>query len=589
MKHFIFVIAVLAALLSPLLARAQETPAPGSGGVIVIGRLGGTMQGVSLSPLRNTIGGSNDPTITDRMFPYVVGASPFTQYYGKVGDPGVYNALATDWTISDDSRVYTFTLRRDAVWSDGVPITATDVKFSFDAIASGVIGSLLEGLVNYEPDYNPFGIREIVVVDEYTFQAIFNQANCDGLGYASFPVIPAHAFGYNGGPNFDFSVMVGHAFDTNPTVVYGPFQVDYIDYGKEIALKPVPTWADGPVIPAGLIFRDTLDYEDETERFLAGELDYIESFSLCYSCRDAIRAAPGVTAVSFPGNSWDYLALNVADPTNPQSGLDADGNPIDQGHHPMFGDVRVRRAMQLAIDVPSLIESAVFGEATQMASSLLPTSWAADPNLAPVPYDPALAAQMLDEAGWPLGPNGIRVCQGCKHALDGTPFVINMETNEGNTRREAMGLMIKDQLHELGIEVDFQTYDLWPTLSANAQTYDSYIMGWGEGFPQSPDQLQILGGPDNDVVQEMGSYNASSYANPEFVRLSRQALTLPGCDPAARAEIYHQIERLLQDDQPYVWLFALNQFYAAHDYVIGFDPYPNMPWWNIHAWQVQRP
>jgi ABC-type transport system substrate-binding protein len=73
---------------------------------------------------------------------------------------------------------------------------------------------------------------------------------------------------------------------------------------------------------------------------------------------------------------------------------------------------------------------------------------------------------------------------------------------------------------------------------------------------------------------------------------------LTGCQrkrapcPAAiqrRAAIYHQIEKLLQDDQPYVWLFAINDLYAAHTNVIGFDPYPNMPWWNIHTWQVQRP
>jgi peptide/nickel transport system substrate-binding protein len=583
MKHMIVLMVIGALLLAPLTTLAQQTPEPGSGGVIVVGSPGGTLNLTSLDPLR--VNDSLGYSITSLMFPTVLGVSPFTQYYGKVGDEGVYNGLATNWTISEDSRVYTFTLRRDAVWSDGVPITATDVKFSFDAMASFPIEEPLYAAYNYDPDYNPSGVKEIVVVDDYTFQAVFNQANCDGLIYAGgFTVVPAHAFGYDGSPDFDFSVIIGHEFDTNPTVVYGPFQMDYLRYGEEIALKAVPTWADGTVIPAGIIFRDAIDLEDETARFLAGEFDYIESPS--YSYIASIRAAPDVTVVSLPGNSWDYLALNVADPTNPQNGLDADGNPIDQGHHPIFGDVRVRRAMQLAIDVPSLIQAAAFGEGTQMASSLLPTSWAADPDLAPVPYDPALAAQMLDEAGWPVGPNGTRVCRGCKYALDGTPFAFQLVTNEGNTRREAMGEIIKDQLGELGIEVDFQTYE-FSKMGAKGQTYDAYIMGWINGFPDDPDQIGILGGPYDDFVEN--SLNASSYANPEFVRLSRKALTLPGCDPTARAAIYHQIEKLLQDDQPYVWLFAQNRLYAAHNYVVGFDPYPNMPLWNIHTWQVQRP
>jgi peptide/nickel transport system substrate-binding protein len=581
MKNAIILTIIGILLLAPMkTAQAQE---PGSGGVIVAGYQGGTTGLGSLNPLRS---GFNSVTLL--MFPAAVSASPFTQYYARVGDEGVTNALATDWTISKDGLVYTFTLRQDAIWSDGTPITATDVKFSFDAIASGQIESPDYGVYNYDPDTNPFGVKEIVVVDSYTFQAVFKEVNCGALGLAgTFPVVPAHVFGYDGRPDFDFSVIIGHAFDTHPPVVYGPFQLDYLHYGEEIALKPVPTWADGPVIHAGIIFRDTSSREDETARFLAGELDYIESPRPCMACFADIRAAPDVKAVSFSGPYWDHIALNVADPDHPQPGLDADGNLIDQGHHPIFGDVRVRRALQRAIDVQAIIQGAVNGEGTQMVSSLIPTSWAADPDLAPVPYDPARAAQMLDEAGWPVGPDGIRVCRGCKYALDGTPFEIELVTNEGNTRREAIGTIVEDQLREVGIEVDFQMVDFY-TLIANEQTYDAIIYGWPQIFPDDPDQTWIFD-PRSDFPSEQGSLNATSYYDPEFIRLSEQARTLPGCDPTARADIYHQIERLLQMEQPYLWLEVQNEIYAAHNNVIGFDPQPNMPWWNIHTWRVDRP
>jgi peptide/nickel transport system substrate-binding protein len=587
-KQMVILMTVLSVLLAPLLTtQAQE---PGSGGIIVIGSSGLSGYGVpstaylgSLNPLRS---GFNSVTLL--MFPIVVGASPFTQYYGRVGEEGVYGALATDWTISEDGLIYTFTLRQDAVWSDGTPITATDVKFSFDAAASGQIESAYYGSFNYDPDYNPFGAKEIVVVDDYTYQAVFEQANCGALGQAGgFPVVPAHVFGYDGRPDFDFSVMIGHEFDTHPSAVYGPFQLDYLHYGEEIALKAVPTWADGPVIPAGIIFRDTGSVEDTTARFLAGEFDYLENPLYCPTCIADTLAAPDVKVVSLPGVQWDHIALNVADPDHPQPGLDADGNLIDQGHHPIFGDVRVRRAMQLAIDVQAIIQGAVNGQGTQMVSNLIPTSWAADPDLVPVPYDPESAARLLDEAGWPLGPDGIRVCQGCPYALDGTPFAFELVTNEGNLRREAIGAIIKSQLAEMGIEVDFQAVDFY-TLIANAQTYDATIYGWPEDFPDDPDQARMFD-PIHDFPSEQGSLNATSYYNPEFNRLSKEAFTLPGCDPTARAEIYHQIERLLQDDQPYLWLSVQNYFYAVHDNVIGFDPQPNMPWWNIHTWRVERP
>lgn len=583
MKHIVMVMALLAVLLAPMAAvRAQE---PGSEGTIVVGFDGGTIALGSLNPLRG-----NDvitSRVTRLMFPTVVGVSPFTQYWAKVGDEGVTNALATDWTISEDGLTYTFTLRQDAVWSDGTPITATDVKFSFDAIASGDV-SPDYWYIPFDPVSNAGGVKEIVVVDDYTVQAVFAQANCTALGLAgSFPVAPAHVFGYDGQPDFDFSLMIGHPFDTNPSVVYGPFQLDYLRLGEEIALKPVPTWADGPVIPAGLVFRDVLSVEDETRRFVAGEFDYIEDPRPCMTCFAEIRAVPGVRAFSFPSAYSDHIGLNVADPDLPQPGEDAQGNRIDQGHHPIFGDVQVRRALQHAINVPVIIDGAVSGEGTQMASSLLPTSWAADPTLEPIPYDRALAAQMLDEAGWPLGEDGVRVCQGCKYALDGTPFAFELLTNAGNVRREAVGAIVKEQLADLGIVVDFQAIDFW-TLVATMQTYDAYVYGWATGFPNDPDQLMLFG-PGSDFPSEQGSFNATSYYNPEFVRLSQRALTLPGCDPTARAAIYQQIERLLQEEQPYLWLYAQNSIYAAHGHVVGFDPQPNMPWWNIHTWQVERP
>jgi peptide/nickel transport system substrate-binding protein len=582
MNRALILIALLSFLVAPVSTVAQE---PGSGGTIVVGFAGGTIALGSLNPLR-----SSDVVtlrVTSLMFPQLVGMSPFTQYFARVGEEGVTQALATDWAISADGLTYTFTLRQDAVWSDGTPITATDVKFSFDAIASRAAESEWAWFLVYDPAYNPYGVKEMVVVDDHTVQAVFEQSTCDSLGVAgSLYVVPAHVFGYDGSPDFDFSAIIGHPYDTNPSVVYGPFQLDYLRLGEEIALKPVPTWADGPVIPAGLVFRDVLDMEDLTRRFLAGEFDYIESPRPCMSCFAEIRAAPDVVAASFPALGWDYIGLNTADPENPQPGEDEQGNRIDQGHHPLFGDVQVRRALQHAINVPAIIERAVFGEGTQMASSLLPTSWGADPTLEPVPYDPGLAAQMLDEAGWPLGPDGVRVCQGCRYALDGTPFEFELITNAGNVRREAAGRIVQEQLAILGILVNFHPIPYEDMGRAGGrQELDAFIFGWAQGFPDVPDHLLIFG-PGSDVVSEEGTWNATSYYDPEFVRLSRQALTLPGCDLTERAAIYHQIERLLQEDQPYLWLYAQNELYAAHSDVVGFDPQPNMPWWNIHTWQV---
>src|SRR5262249_42596423 len=144
---------------------------------------------------------------------------------------------------------------------------------------------------------------------------------------------------------------------------------------------------------------------------------------------------------SYSGNAWDYLAFNLADPNNPQSAYDDKGNPIDQGHHPLFGDVAVRQALSHAVDVDAIIKAALFGEGTRMSSFLIPSSWANDTTLKPLGFDPKMAADMLAKAGWVDDDNNPAtplVAKGAKYAPDGTKFEFTLYTNAGNARRGAI-------------------------------------------------------------------------------------------------------------------------------------------------------
>lgn len=584
MRKLFIPLLIVVMFLMPMTVAAQGDE--GEGGIVVEGNFSGSVNFGALNPLRANDSATN--RIANLMFPYVVYGSAFTQTYGKANEEGVSNALATDWTISEDGKVYTFKLRDDAFWSDGTPITSLDVKFSFDAIASGDADSPYYGTVNYIPDGNPTGIKEIRIIDDYTFEAVFEQPTCIALvNIGAFNIVPAHAFGYTGQEDFDFTTLIDHEFDTNPSVVYGPFDLGIFNPGEAIGLESVDTWAEGAVLPDGYIYRDVPDQTVEAEQFMAGELNFIDNPQI--SRRAEMREDPDLTMGDFPGNAWDYMLFNVADPENPQPGMDENGNLIDQGHHPIFADPRVRVALQHAINIDEIIQGAVFGEGTQMPSSLIPTSWAFSKDLAPLAYDPELAGKLLDEAGWPLGSDGVRICQGCLYAEEGTPFEFELLTNAGNTRREAIGVIIQDQLYELGINVDFQAID-WQLLldqTQGAQTFDAAIMGWREGFPSDPDQLQLFN-PSNDDPANQGS-NAGSYYNPEFIRLAVEAASVPGCVESERAEVYHEIQKLLQEDPPYMWLFVQNLQYGANTNVENFDPYPNVPLWNVKTWRVPTP
>jgi ABC-type transport system substrate-binding protein len=112
-----------------------------------------------------------------------------------------------------------------------------------------------------------------------------------------------------------------------------------------------------------------------------------------------------------------------------------------------------------------------------------------------------------------------------------------------------------------------------------AQTFDAILFGWRDVFPDDPSPSILLQAYDRPGTGN----NFVSYYNQRVEDLYEQTKTVPNCDVRERAALYAQIQRIIQDDQPYVFLYAMNFMYAAWK-IDGFDPYPNMPFWNVEDW-----
>jgi peptide/nickel transport system substrate-binding protein len=573
--RYIVLVMVLLSLLVPSAVMAQE---PGSGGPIIEGN-GGTSVG-SLNYWR--CAGSDCRNVVRWLYPGLTGTDPELQIVAPGDRPGV---LATDWTIDDTGLIYTYTLRNDMVWSDGEPVTGWDYQFTYFALKYGA--DAIETPYGYVvADMSDVAVSE----DGLTLTVTFDTASCQNLTNSSLAILPGHAFGWTPdmGQDFDWSVMVGHEFDTAPTVSAGPFVFSEMD-SERVVLTTNENYVGGPVIPSGYIYPTVPDQTVMAERFIAGELNYMENPQ--QAKRQEMRDNDSIQTYDFPGATWDYVLLNLGNPDNPQPGveLDADGNVVydendlpvvvEQEAHPLFGDVRVRRALQMAINTGELLEKAVLGEGTIMAANELPNSWALNPDLAPIGYDPAAASALLAEAGWTPGDDGILV------NADGLRFSFELLTNDGNTRRTQAGELMQAQLAEIGIEVDFQAIDFNQMLEIiDAQTFDAIHIAWGNGYPIDPDQTGIFTS-DGDVP---GGFNGGSYTNPEIDRLMKEGLNVPGCTAEGRAAVYGQIQEILQADQPYLWLYALNSMYAASASVDGFNPYDNEPFWNAETWTIAQ-
>jgi peptide/nickel transport system substrate-binding protein len=558
-------------IIVPALAQDDKG---GQGGIIIDSTFGGDP--TSLNPIL-----CQDTTCADLaglMYPGLVSVDPATAQFRKSGPA----AIAKDWTISPDGTVYTFKLRDDYKWNDGTPVTGQDFVYSFNAIASGKLSPNPAGFILDS-------ITKVESPDPQTVVITFKQADCRALNFAGsiFP-LPSHKL------TTDFEALNTDPYNLAPDVTGGPFRFSEFRPGEQVSIVADQNFKDaelGYVSPEGYILKQVPDATVMVEQFLAGETNFIDAPTV--SRRSDVRqaAADGKKQVyPYPGNFWDYLAFNLADPKNPQNGLDANGNPIDQGHHPIFGDKRVRQAIARAVDIDAMIKAAVFGEGERMTSMIIPASWAYNKDLAPIKYDVEAAKKLLDEAGWiddDNNPNTPRVAKGALYAKDGTPLRFTMLGNEGNSRRAAEGQLIQDQLKQIGIDAQYQAIDFTTFQEIqNSQTFDAVMLAWQQGYPDDPDQTQLFT-PVSDVVGSGNDF--TSYNNPEFTKLNEQARTLPGCDPAERKKIYDQMQVILQDDVPYLWMYAINGMYAADASVKGFGPYPSNKWWNIDTWNIQTP
>ena len=565
----VLVFALVVVLLAmPLATFAQG---PGEGGPVIEGQPGLANIG-SLNALRCS--GTDCQQIYQLIGVTVLGLDPATADFA-FGAPG---GLATDWSLSDDGTELTVNLRDDVVWSDGTPITATDVKFTYDAIASGAIESDLTGFVDGI-------ITGVEVVDDQTVVMSFAEADCTALNVAGYPVIPAHVFDFDGDfENFDYSVMIDHEYDTDPAVAGGVFQYHSRVEGQQVNLVANQEWADAGdgVIPAGYVALDVADFDVELDRFFAGETNYTEHQPLprMQEVRDS-----GEQFFDYPANSYTYLGLNTADPENAVDGLDEDGNIVEQPPHPIFGDVAVRVALSHAINIPELIDEVLGGEGSPIVGTEIPTSWAVHPDLTPREYDPELADQMLTDAGWSdEDGDGIRECNGCANAEDGTPFSFSLITNDSNPQRVDIGVVVQDQLADLGIEVNFEAIDFNTVVDQLlAQNFDAVVIGWSLSFPSNPDQTQIFGGEADTVG---AGFNFTSWVNADYIAANEAARTVPGCDVAERSALYHTMQEIAYDEAPYIFLYSPNGQYAARTSVDGFSPFANQPFWNVETWAI---
>ncbi|MFN8528838.1 MAG: ABC transporter substrate-binding protein [Anaerolineae bacterium] len=491
--------------------------------------------------------------VTGFLWPTLITINPQT---------GAVEPNLASWDVSDDGLTYTFHIQPDANWSDGTPITADDVKFFFEASQSPAVGSFMTG---------QFSWTALNVIDEKTLEITLPAVDCTFLTNIGWGIMPSSKFAA------DFSDYNTAAFNDAPDVSGGPYILDEHSPDEFIRMHANPEYWLGQPHIENLVFQIIPDNEVQFQALMSGDIDV----GAVSADQDAPASSnSNLTIFRYPANTVFFTAFNLADATNPQPAYDENGNLVDQGSHPIFGDVRVRQAYAMGYDHDAV--TALAGEGATRSVGPVPPgiSWAYADGLAPNPYDPEAAAALLDEAGWTDSDgDGIR-------DKDGVPLEFQLDYPAGDTTIEGTALIIQDQLGQIGFRVNLNGAEWQSLVGARllAQTFDAFYLSISGGAPE-PDFLANMMLNSHQDIPGAG-LNLSSYVNSAMDEVLQNGRSVSTCDPAERAPFYVDLQELELTDLPYDFVYSPTSRFVYNNRIQGVEPGTWGLWWNIQDWTI---
>jgi peptide/nickel transport system substrate-binding protein len=391
-------------------------------------------------------------------------------------------------------------------------------------------------------------IESAEAIDDLTFRATWRRPMAKALVSWSFGVMPRH-------------VLEGADLDSSPlartTVGTGPFQLESWETGQRITMRPNERHYEGRPYLDRLVTRII---PDTTTQFMELETGRLDMMSLDADQWVLAAAKPELAALydfhSYMAFAYTYLGFNLRDPR--------------------LADVRVRRAVALAIDKDELVEGVLQGLGRAANGPFKPDMWAYNDKVKPHPFDPDGARRLLAEAGW-SDTDGDGVVD-----KDGQPFTLTISTNQGNRNRELTGLIIQSRLKEVGIEVKLLTIEWAAFLKdyLDKGAFEAIIMGWT--IPMDPDLFDVW----NSAKTNPGELNFVAYANKEVDELIDVARFSLEREPRKRA--LDRIQELLHEDVPYVFLYVPDALVAVSKRFVGPEAAPAGLGWNMERWWVPK-
>ena len=540
-------------------AAASQTEKPQLGGRVIQGDISdiATMQPVLVND-------TSSGRITTLLYDTILIQDP------KTGEPV---ARMATYSISADSLTYTFEIKANVNWSDGKPVIAQDWLTGLMAVgksAKTVRKSNFQDIAGF----NDFKDAKATTITGVTIDAANPKKWTVKMAKVSCPAIiqligytlPTQVFGKYVTATSKPEDIDNAPENVNPTVVSGPFNFKEWRKGDQIILGKNATYWQGSPNVDEYVVKVVASATAITNGLKTGELTFgtIPAKDLA-----DMQTVDSVKITKYQNLGYTFIGWNTASPS--AVGL---------------ADKRVRQALAYGIDMDAVIKAVVFGEATKQVAHHVPVQWAY-PTVAlePYKYDKAKAQQLLKDAGWVAGSDGIL-------AKDGKKFSLTISTNSGNVERETLAQVAADQYKQLGINATAKPeafQGLVTKLTTGDQTLEATIIGWSLGGDPDPYSIWHSSQIPNPATKVEG-FGFTFFKDPALDKAIEQGRnpTDGNCSTAARKANYETFNKILNENQPYNFGYENNVLAVSQKTLQNFTPAPYQTVYNIQQWWIKK-
>ncbi|WP_110686178.1 peptide ABC transporter substrate-binding protein [Salinicola aestuarinus] len=502
---------------------------------------------------RLSIGFSQEPTVFNPLMPHIevddgIHWNLFDPLFFADPQGNLVPALAAEVPtvenggISADGLSWHIKLRDDVRWHDGQPFTAEDVAFTFR--------------LTVDPDFRSARHAGFDLIDEIEVISPTELRWTMSESYAPFLSILATTFIV---PSHLLASQPNEAPFNNAPVGTGAFKWKDRVAGDHILLEANEAYfGTGPGLEE-VVFRYIPDITVLYTQFRTGDIDVIGMQGIMPDHYEEAKGLNDKAVVLVPSASVESIAFNM--------------------ERPQFQDPAVRQALYLALDKATILDALYYGLPEETESYMPHQSPYYNHELPPHQFDLEAAKQLLDDAGWLPGSDGVREKAGVRLSFTNS-------TTAGNQVREQMQQFVQQTWLALGVDMQISNRPpavMWGDYWMQSQ-FDSVVVG-----------LNFLTGSDPDVsnyfrsdaipAQNGGGQNTFQYQNSEIDRLLGEGASEP--DPAKRQPIYHQIQAKIRADLPLLPLFQYAYIRGYKDGLQGFEGNINtrISTWNVNQWR----